>query len=120
MDRRKLIDEFLHCFPEFRSSYKKHISEYDEFLAHIFFGDFINPKLLVLLEDDQDKSRIEKVFTFLERMAVEGDADVQEILMVTILERIGDEQELLDKSHYYMGKFTRETSDKIESFWGRR
>jgi hypothetical protein len=41
------------------------------------------------------------------------------LLTVTILERIGDDKEMLKKAHKYMGKETRKASDEIEKFWGR-
>lgn len=118
MNRELLIKEFLKCFPEYLNLYNEHLEDYDgDFLAHVFFGDILNPKLLELLEDNQDIKEIEKIFSFLDRMAIEGDLDVQEVLTVTILERLGGDQDLLKKGYFYMGKATRKCSDEIEEFW---
>jgi hypothetical protein len=55
----------------------------------------------------------------MEFMLEEGDIDVQEVVTLTILARLGDEPEILKKALRYMGAETRKASKEIETFWGR-
>jgi len=49
-------------------------------------------------------------------MLKEGDINVQEVITVTILARLGDEPDILEKSLNYMGIETRKASKEIEAF----
>lgn len=120
MNRETLIKYFLNNFPEYRDAFEQHLEDYNEILIHVFFGDTINERLIEVLEKDKENNKeIEKIFKFLEKMALDGDLDVKEVLIVTILERLGDDKNLLKKSYKYMGKNTKIASDDIERFWGR-
>ncbi|RXJ04372.1 hypothetical protein DS745_03025 [Anaerobacillus alkaliphilus] len=121
MNREKLTEYFLKNFPEYEATLKEHLDDYGELLAHVFYGDTICVKLIELLKDDTDnEEEIKKIFLLLEKMAVEGDIDVKEVLQVSILEVLGDDKDLLEKSYKYMGDKTNIASDEIERFWGRK
>lgn len=115
-----LVKEFLKDFPEYIEAYNEHIEYNNELLPHVFFGETINEDLPVLLEANNDKKKLKSIFKFMEKMALEGDIKVQELLSTTILERLGDNSELLKVAHVYMNGNTRNMSDEIESFWGRQ
>ena len=120
MNRESLIEYFINIFPEYRSALKQHLEDYDEVLMHVFFGDTVNERLIELLEFDEGNNKeLQKLFNFLEKMALEGDLDVQEVLAVTILERLGDDKSLLENAYKYMGENTKVASKEIEGFWGR-
>jgi hypothetical protein len=52
-------------------------------------------------------------------MSLEGDQNVKDLLLVTILARPGHEPDLLKHAkHNYMGDLTKKASVEIEKFWG--
>ncbi|MDF2804620.1 MAG: hypothetical protein K0S61_4525 [Anaerocolumna sp.] len=120
LNKKEFIEYFLDNFPEYRSIYIKHIEEYEELLLHVFFGDTLNKKILKLLSDDKNnKNQLYKVFNFLEQMALDKNIEIKEVLTVTILERLGDNKNLLKKAYTFMGEYTKKLSLEIEQFWGR-
>nr|WP_127534452.1 hypothetical protein [Paenibacillus kobensis] len=72
----------------------------------MFFGD-INDYLIELLRKDIETELLRRLFDFYERMDLTGDALVKEVLSCTILERLGDEKEVLQIAYRYKGKETR-------------
>lgn len=119
MKYEHVISEFLKDFPEYFSMYKEHINLNEEELPHVFFGETLNEDLPQLIMINNIK-KLEKIFNFLERMSLEGDQNVKDLLSVTILARLGDEPDLLKYAkHNYMGVLTKKASVGIEKFWGR-
>jgi len=53
---------------------------------HIIYGDVLTPLLERLLQTGEDNGRLRELFAFLEELAKNPDAHVQEVLVVTILE----------------------------------
>ena len=120
MDKDSFMAEFLNYFPEYKVDVEQHLIDYGELLLHVFIGDTLNEKMIVLLNDEiKYKSDLKKMFQLLEDMASEGNPDIKELLSVTILERLGDDKILLKKSYKYMGEKTKKASCSIENFWGR-
>jgi len=120
MEYDEIVNEFLDEFPEYIPMYMEHIEINNEVLPHVFFGETLNEDLPKLIEESKDKEKLDAIFTFLERMATDGDQEVKNLLMVTILERLGDEPTLLRYAVFnYMGEKTKQASIIIERFWGR-
>ncbi len=118
MDEKNLIDVFVAEFPGYKSLLKEHLEFNDGLLPHVFFGEF-NEHLIEMLQEGKHTSKLSSIFSFFERMATDGDSYVQEVLTVTILERIGDDPSTLKFAYKYMGSNTRKASDEIEEFLGR-
>ena len=119
MNYDEIVNEFLDEFPEYIPMYMEHIEINSEVLPHVFFGETLNEDLPKLIEENK-KVNLNAIFTFLERMATDGDQEVKNLLMVTILERLGDEPTLLRHAVFkYMGEKTKQSSIIIERFWGR-
>ena len=62
---------------------------------------------------------LQPIFAFLEQLANQPDLHVQEVVSVSVCERLGDKQEWLAKARTYMGPATLHLSQEIEEFWGR-
>ena len=89
-----IVNDLLKEFPEISKNYAKEIAWIkDTFKGQetggqaIYFDrcfcDYIGQ---LLMDECQDKIQIEKVFTFLEDMAVSEDQEVRNLLQVTVLE----------------------------------
>lgn len=112
------IKLFLERFPEYLPVMKEHINYNQELLPHVFFGDEVNDDLINLFETEKNEEK-KKLFDLFEFMLINGDVEVQEVITLTILARLGDEPKILKKAIKYMGKETKKASDEIEYFWGR-
>lgn len=110
----------LEAVPEIKPNYEKELEWWDEILPHIVFGDVLNPYIIPLLKKGQDLEVLQRVFQFFEMMANCPDERVADVLGVTVLERLGDEPEVLGKAIKLMGNKTKEISDEIEKGWGRK
>lgn len=55
---------FLEVFPEFEAAYQEHISEYNEELAHVFFGDHVTSEVINQLKLEAFNSKAVKYFAF--------------------------------------------------------
>ena len=116
-----LVQQMLEAVPEIRPYYEKELEWWnDEILPHVVFGDVINPYVISLLKNCENMDVLQKTFQFFEMMANCLDERVANVLGVTVLERIGDEPDVLDQAVEFMGKKTKEISDEIEKFWGRK
>ena len=107
-------------FPEFQKAYQDHLRGYGELVGHVFFGDTLNALLFSLLEAGENPGMIRQYIDFMEDMYANGDNDVQNIVEVTILERLGDEEAVLRSAFTYFSEELMLASQSIEKGWGRR
>jgi len=112
---KKLVQLFPKCQQEYQ--YFKHEGEIS---GHIYFGNSINPVLSELLEKNQDKDLIRKYIDFIEDMYNKGNDGVKNIVVVTILEYLGDDEAVLRNEFEYFSEDLMQASKEIESYWGRR
>jgi hypothetical protein len=116
-----VVGALLEAVPELRAGYEAECRQWgDEPLGpHVIFGDVLNPYLLDLLGAARPDAKLRRVFQFLERLANHEDIHIQELVAVTVCERLGDDPKILNRAHKYMGARTRQFSDEVEVFWGR-
>ena len=107
-------------FPEFQKAYQDHLRGYGELVGHVFFGDTLNALLFSLLEAAENPGMIRQYIDFVEDMYANGDGDVQNIVEVTILERLGDDETVLRNAFTYFSEELMLASQSIEKGWGRR
>lgn len=119
MDYNNVVQKMLKAIPEVTPMYEKELDWWDEILPHIVFGDVVNPYIIRLLREGNAEQIVQKVFNFLEQMAICSDERVQEILAVTVLEQLGDDPTILGVARQYMGHETKKMSDEVERGWGR-
>jgi hypothetical protein len=115
LNKDNLVERFVNEFPGFKHLLEEHIQYNNEILPHAFFRE-CNDYFIKLLKTEKTKE-LEKLFDFFERMA-KGDEYVKELLTVTILERLGDNKEILNKAYKYMDKETRKAFNEIEKSLG--
>lgn len=116
----ELIQEIPHLKELFDEAKDKNIID-NTIGNHVIFGIIFVPYITSLLDESgkiQDK-KLNDIFEFFEKMALSNDEDIKELLMYTILEVLGDDTHILEKSHKYMRSETRNLSNKVEHFLGR-
>ena len=79
-------------FPEKSEALKLHYDDYGELLGHVFFSDEINVPLFDMLLESDNGEEITKYCGFIEEMWRDGANDVVNVVDVTILERMSDNE----------------------------
>ena len=119
-----IVNDLLKEFPEISKNYAKEIAWIkDTFKGQetggqaIYFDrcfcDYIGQ---LLMDECQDKIQIEKVFTFLEDMAVSEDQEVRNLLQVTVLEYLRSWYLLQSRSEKLMLPETKKIFDCVKSY----
>lgn len=116
-----VVQALMEAVPELRTDYEAECRQWGDEPPgpHVIFGDVLNPSLVALLGADRQDATLRRVFQFLEHLANHEDIHVQELVAVTVCERLGDNPKILHRAHQYMGARTRQFSDEVEVFWGR-
>ena len=75
--------------------------------------------MIELIKDNKkNESVLQRTFTFFEEMA-SSDEEVRELLLYSVLEKLGDDEETLNISMTLMGENTLKLSQQVENFLGR-
>ena len=84
---------------------------------HVVFGMVIVPYILYIIQNNK-MLEINKVFSFLENMAICEDIKIKEVLDFTVLEQLVDErQDVLGQCKQYMKKNTLEHCEEVEKYF---
>lgn len=84
---------------------------------HVAFAMVIVPYILYIV-NNREENVIQKIFYFMEQMAVCQDIKVQEVLDFTILEQLADEgHDKLEECKKYMGMNTLQHCKKVEEYF---
>ena len=83
---------------------------------HVIYGNVLNPYIERLIEAG-DEAALRRVFAFVELLSNSDDVRVQEVVAVTICERLGSDENRLMQAKRLMGPATRKISDEVEAFW---
>ena len=84
---------------------------------HIVFGMVIVPYILNIVQNNK-MLEINKVFLFLENMAICEDIKIKEVLDFTVLEQLVDEgQDILEQCKQYMKKNTLKHCEEVEKYF---
>ena len=91
MDSMTCAKAMAAVVPDGERLLEEHLRTYEELLLHVYAGDVFTCHLLNCLETGTDAA---PCLRLLERMWLEGDEAVRNVLDVTILERLSDEDSL--------------------------
>ena len=120
----EIVNELLAEFPEISKNYEEEITWIkDTFLGQdtegqtVYFDrcfcDYIGR---LLVDESQDDIKIEKIFAFLEDMAVSEDQEVRNLLQVTVLEYLRSWYLLQNESEKRMLPETKKIFDRVKSY----
>ena len=119
-----IVNELLAEFPEINKNYAEEMAwikdtfkdqETDGQTVYFdrCFCDYIGH---LLVDERQDNMKIEKIFTFLEDMAVSEDQEVRNLLQVTVLEYLRSWYLLQSRSEKLMLPETKKIFDRVKSY----
>ncbi|WP_295085861.1 hypothetical protein [Ruminococcus sp.] len=90
--------------PDGRRIYANHINIYGEVLLHVLVGDMIDRPLVELLRSEQEPDLIKIYCDAVEEMWIKGDDNVVNVVEVTILEYITDDDEVWQRFGRYISR----------------
>lgn len=101
---KELVFELVSRVPELKPLYDEHISDFDELLPHLFFGDVTRYVAQHLrIDDSHSLSSVVKALNVLEEGMVIGDDKAQELISVSFLENLVNHDDVLVKAQELMG-----------------
>ncbi|MBQ3513211.1 MAG: hypothetical protein IJA32_05345 [Lachnospiraceae bacterium] len=93
MSIEKCANMLADLTPEGKQRFKEHLKDFNEILLHVLAGDLITEPLIDLLKHHMDrKTEIQIYCKAIEVMRKNGDDEVVNVVDVTILERLSDEE----------------------------
>ncbi len=97
-------------FPELKERAAEEAAGYDEFPAHVVFGNVFNELTAGLLkrDDHSGDEMLRRIFGMYEKLASEGDNDTQDLVQVTLLEYLWDDKRTYSRAMEFMGEKTAE------------
>jgi len=119
-DVEHFTQKLIQTFPEHKEAYAEHLAFNGELLGHVFFGDVVSAPLSDLLRRKKDKPKIRGYIAFIEGMYATGDDAVRDIVGLTILAHLGDDNKVLKNAFTYFSQDLMRASKVIESGYGRR
>lgn len=100
-DPNTLASKLCLVFPELRPYYKDNLATYGEFLAEKFFDDYGTAKVIGAIKAN-DPQTMKKLFQILNEIYEDGTSEVQDVIAVTILGALNNDQILLARCVDYM------------------
>lgn len=100
-DANTLVSKICVIYPELKPYYKESIETYGEVLAEEFFTKYAN-SLIVETIRQNDPTTMKKLFNTLNDIYADGSNDVQDVIAVTILGSLDNDQILLANCVDYM------------------
>jgi hypothetical protein len=95
-DANTLASRISALYPELKQVYKENFQTYDEFLGEDFFVNHANKYIMETIRSN-DPQTMKKLFKILSEIYENGSSDVQDLVVVTILGEIDNDQALLEK-----------------------
>ncbi len=93
---------FLTICPQFKDAYKDNVAQYGDFLYYDFYCKIAAPHLRELLKRN-DKKQLTKFCKMISEMYIDGDSEVDRVIVCCILgEAVYDDEELLSRLEGYL------------------
>jgi hypothetical protein len=124
LEYENLIPALLERVPELSDGYDELVRQYGgedpPVGAHIVFGILVTPLIMESLAQGVEHGDfLTRLFQLLEEMAVARDDEVKNVVVVSVLERLGRDPTALLAARALMGDATQSLADEVEG-WSRR
>lgn len=95
-DAYTLASRITSVYPELKEALNENVQTYSEFLGDDFFVNHANKYIIETIRFN-DQRTLKKLFKILSDIYENGSNDVQDLVVVTILGELNNEQELIDR-----------------------
>ena len=116
----EMNDQLVKEFPNLTPRYEQELDWWGDEKPgpHIVYGDLFVPYLAKCLKTGDSKAA-KKAFKHLEMVLKHEDVKVQEVAVVTVLEAIENDEELLALARPFFGPLAAKAIDDLKKFWER-
>lgn len=115
----EFIENMLSFFPSVRDEYCESVERYGEVLESIIIEDIFMPKVLELLNVNNDFILLKRIFNYFEDVANCGEEYIINLFTITVLEVLGNDKSILDTAIKYMGPETKQLQIRADTNLGR-
>lgn len=105
-------------FPNIEMEYNEIIEVYGEFFETIVIDDVLMPKIIKLLVENREVDKLRAIFEYIEEV-VASDVHMKDILSITMMEKLGDNDDVLAIAKSYMGDLSKELQIEADKIIGR-
>ena len=102
------FEKMLEFFPSAKKDYDSSVEFNGELLETVVMEDVFAGQIIKLLKDNNNKELLKEIFSYLESVCIYGDETLVNNISVTILEILGNDEEILCTAQKYMKPKTRQ------------
>lgn len=118
MVNKQFFKKMVEFFPESEIDYNNIIEEYGELLETVAIDDVLMPRLIQLLIENQEVHKLKVFFNYIEEV-VNTDSYLKDILSITMMEKLGDNDDVLANAKKYLGATSRKLQIEADRAIGR-
>lgn len=119
----KKSEEFFRTMLEFLPStnekYEESLEKYGELLETVVIEDVFMPEIIKMLEKNENKELLERVFKYFEEVSNCNEEQLLNIFSTTVLEVLGNDRTVLKTAQNYMGDKTMKLQIEADRDLGR-
>ena len=113
-------EKIIELFPGIKEMIEEHIVEYGERLDTIIIEEIIMPEVIGLLKKNNDEKKLKEIFGFFEDVCINSDEYLNNVFSITALEKLGNENTILEIAKKYMGPVTKKLQREADLAIGRQ
>ncbi len=113
------LAQMISFFPKIKPEVENHKEEHGEILFTCVVEDIVMPRVLKLFEVD-DREKLKEMFAYFEVVSDRADRDLFNCFSVTVLEILGNDEQILRKAKEYMGPLTTTNQREADLALGRK
>ena len=118
MINKQFFKKMVEFFPDSEVDYNNIMEEYGELLETIAIDDVLMLRLIQLLMENQEVDKLKVFFNYIEKV-VNTDSHLKDILSITMMEKLGDNDEVLANAKKYLGPASKKLQIEADRVIGR-
>ena len=118
MMSKQFFNKMVEFFPDSEMDYNNIIEEYGELLETVAIEDVLMPRVIQLLIENQEVDKLKVFFNYIEEV-VNTDSHLKDILSITMMEKLGDNDDVLANAKKYLGATSKELQIEADRVIGR-
>ena len=113
------FEQMVQFFPQVEDEYRTKRAGSLNGMDTIMVEEVFMPHVIDILEKDDDRELLRRIFDYFELVATEADKYLLNVFTVTVLEILGNDRGILAIAGQYMGTVTAKLQKKADKALGR-